>query len=238
MSSFDRNGFLPAEPVMEPELVIPFEDLVVGVVGALQVMVLESLVDGLAEGLILQLGIDLMKNGPQPFQLLFIFRKDVIGMPFLALLLHVGNKQFEILVEGRLWGGVEMPGLPGGSLWCTPKTTCRNCSICSRISVTRDQELLLPDRFFILRVKFGLFKEGLDLVADQPGMVHPQGGASRDVFEEGDPLLTHFVFPLDVGDDVHLFHTSPGKAGNRCQRSGWNPPRHRKNRCGRGGLAA
>ena len=51
----------------------------VGVKCDIQVLVDETFMDGLANGLVLKLRIDLRKNGFQTLQLFFIFGEDEVG---------------------------------------------------------------------------------------------------------------------------------------------------------------
>ena len=40
----------------------------------------------------------------------------------------------------------------------------------------------------------------------QVGIIQPERGPLGDIFQEGDPFFAHLSFPLDVGNDIHLFY--------------------------------
>ena len=116
---FQGEGLFGAVTVAQVETVVTFKDLVVGVAAHFQIVVDKSAVDGVQVAVevlvVFGMVLQVVQNGLDAVELLGAF--GIQNQAVAVLFAHgdVFDKQVEVLVENRLWQGVE------SNVVCRPK---------------------------------------------------------------------------------------------------------------------
>ena len=177
-----------SKALTQPVAVVALKNLVVGVEGRLHLRVDETGVDGGVDGLKTDAGFQVLEDGIEAFDLLWVTGKEVIRQPAGGIFQQVADQQIHVLIKTRLRLGPAVNGPVNFKLlfvvgeehyWFVGYVTQYFAGADEGAFVEQGFELLVINHRQVLG-KFVGFIEGLvEFIHQQLKVPHPDGSVLR-----------------------------------------------------------